>query len=93
MSERLIMEWMNKITQDARLNIWHKSMFLAMLQISTENNSQNPFQISRKRVMEIAKIKSIATYHKYLKDLQTFRYIEYMPSYHPMFGSRLYIKP
>ena len=37
--------------------------------------------------MQAAHIRSIATYHKVLYDLQDFGYLHYWPSYHPVKGS------
>ncbi len=41
--------------------------------------------------MQIAKIRGYATYHKCIKDLHTYGYIEYLPSYHPALGSLVYL--
>jgi hypothetical protein len=37
--------------------------------------------------MAASRIQSRATYHKVMKDLQAFGYLEYAPSYHPVKGS------
>lgn len=41
--------------------------------------------------MEIAMVRSIATYHKSIKELAYFGYIEYSPSYNPALGSTVCI--
>jgi len=41
--------------------------------------------------MQISKIGGYATYHKCIKDLQKYGYIQYYPSYHPAFGSLVYV--
>lgn len=33
------------------------------------------------------KIRGIATYHKIIRELHAFGYIDYLPSYHPVNGS------
>jgi len=55
--------------------------------------SQDPFSISRSEMMENAKIQSNATYHKCVRDLVKFGYIRYVPSYHPVIGSLVWIIP
>lgn len=39
--------------------------------------------------MERSKIKSIATYHKCVKQMEEFGYIEYLPSYNTYKGSQV----
>jgi hypothetical protein len=42
--------------------------------------------------MHAAHIRSIATYHKIIRDLQAFGYLDYWPSYHPVKGSLVSLK-
>lgn len=42
-------------------------------------------------MMQISKIGGYATYHKCIQDLQKYGYIQYYPSYHPAFGSLVYL--
>lgn len=42
--------------------------------------------------MSLSKIKSLTTYHSLMKDLITFGYIGYEPSFHPQFGSKVELK-
>jgi hypothetical protein len=41
--------------------------------------------------MFVAKISGPATYHKCIKDLNDFGYIEYVPSFNPAINSRVYL--
>jgi len=41
--------------------------------------------------MKLSRIKSTATYHKVLRELQAFGYIEYVPSYDPYKGSQVWL--
>ncbi|MEO6522483.1 MAG: hypothetical protein ABIN91_12440 [Mucilaginibacter sp.] len=50
---------------------------------------KNPLQVSQLRLMELSSIQSIVTYHKCIRQLQEFGYIDYFPSYHPVFGSQI----
>jgi hypothetical protein len=40
-------------------------------------------KISRIEIMKLAKIKSVTTFHKCIKQLVQTEYINYVPSYHP----------
>jgi len=42
--------------------------------------------------MQLSHIRSIATYHKVIKELHAFGYIIYKPSYHPKKGSEISLR-
>jgi hypothetical protein len=77
------------IRDDHRIGTSHISMYMALFQLYNLNHFQNPINISRATVMEAAKISGLATYHKCIKDLAEFGYIEYKPSFHPGVNSRV----
>ena len=70
----------DKIQQDERLNPTHISLYLALFQFWNINHFQNPISISRNEMMRLSKISALGTYHKCIKELQNFGYIEYIPS-------------
>lgn len=76
-----------KIHEDNRLNPTHISLYLALFQFWNLNHFQNPISISRHEMMKLSKIAAYGTYHKCIKDLQDFGYIEYLPSFNPYKGS------
>jgi hypothetical protein len=55
------------------------------------NRFKNPISIARDEVMRAAKIGSVNTYTKALKQLHHFQYIRYEPSFNPHIGSRIYL--
>lgn len=77
----------DKIQQDERLNPTHISLYIALFQFWNLNHFQNPISISRNEMMRLSKIAAFGTYHKCIKELQTFGYIEYIPSFNPYKGS------
>lgn len=77
----------DKIQQDNRLNPTHISLYLALFQFWNINHFQNPISISRNEMMRLSKISALGTYHKCIKELQNFGYIEYIPSFNPYKGS------
>ncbi|MDY7397046.1 transcriptional regulator [Aureibaculum sp. 2210JD6-5] len=72
---------------DNRLNPTHVSMYLALFQYWNLNRFENPVSISRKEIMKLSKIGSLATYHKCIKNLHEWEYLEYVPSHNPFKGS------
>jgi hypothetical protein len=80
-----------KVAVDNRLNPTHVSLYMAIFQFWNANHFHNPVSISRQELMKISKISAKATYHKCIKDLHTFGYIQYMPSFNPFKGSLVYL--
>lgn len=77
------------IKSDNRIGTTHISLYMALFQFYNLNKSNNPIVITRTAVMEVAKISGLATYHKCMKDLVEFGYIEDVPSFNPAIGSRV----
>ena len=77
----------DKIQEDNRLNPTHISLYLALFQFWNLNRFRNPISISRNEMMKLSKISAFGTYHKCIKELQEFGYIEYNPAPNPDKGS------
>lgn len=71
------------LMRDYRVTTIHLAMYLALCDLWQIYGSGNAVNISRKWVMHLAKIRSYATYHKHIRDLQTWSYIVYLPSCRP----------
>jgi len=82
-----------KVSLDERLHPSHISLYIALFQFWNVNRFSNPISITRSEVMRISKIYAKATYHKGMKDLHAFGYINYKPSYNPYKGSLVYLFP
>lgn len=78
---------MGRFSDDERLNPTHVSLYLALFLFWNLNRFRNPISISRSEVMRVSKIGSNATYHRCIKDLQKWKYLEYIPSKNPFKGS------
>jgi hypothetical protein len=81
----------NAINDDPRIGITHICVYMALFQFFNLNGFQNPVNITRQKIMEVSKISGVATFHKCIKELHTYGYIEYVPSYNPMVGSRVFL--
>ena len=74
--------FLRKAANDHRLLPSHISLYMAMFYYSPDKPGDH-FQVSRKKLMRFSRIKSIATYHKCIKELVAYGYIDYQPSYDP----------
>lgn len=81
--------YFERLATDERLFPTHISLFMAMFYFSSLEHPGMSFQVSRPKLMRFSRIKSIATYHKNIKDLMRYGYIEYVPSWHPHRGSQV----
>lgn len=78
-----------KIYNDNRLNPTHVSLYLALFQTWNSTRFADEFFVIRDEVMQFSKIGSKSTYHRCLKELHKFGYIEYHPSHNPYRGSKI----
>ncbi|MDR6941352.1 hypothetical protein [Mucilaginibacter pocheonensis] len=74
--------FLQKASDDKRLLPSHISLFMAMFYYSPDKPGDH-FQVSRKKLMRFSRIKSVATYHKCIRELVAYGYIDYQPSYDP----------
>ena len=86
-----IISLFERVIEDDRLYPSHISMYLSLFQFWSLNRFQNPFRICREEVMNLSKIKSLATYHKCIRELHCAGFIIYSPSYNPYRGSLIEI--
>lgn len=80
---------LERMVADQRITVWDIGLYLAILNRWYENGFKNSFNVSRSSLMKFAHIGSIATYHKCIKQLTTYGYIVYNPSYNPMIGTTI----
>jgi len=75
------------VKKDERVTSNHVLIYLALFQLWNLNEFITPVSITRKEVMLLAKMGRVSTYHKCIRELTAFGYIDYVPSYHPKLGS------
>lgn len=76
-------QFITVIEKDRRLTAWHLSLLTAVLFLAMKQGRAEAVKVSRSRLMRLAHITTLPTYHKYFKNLQQLGYIVYRPSYHP----------
>lgn len=77
------------IAKDSRLNPTHISLYMALFNLWNINRFPKDFIIIRDEVMKLSKIGSKSTYHRCLKQLDTWKYLRYIPSHNSFRGSRI----
>ena len=77
------------ILEDSRLNPSHVSLYMALFQLWNITRFVKVFYINRQEVMQLSKVRSKSTYHRCLRDLTNWNYIEYLPSHNIYKGSEV----
>lgn len=77
--------------KDSRINPAHISLYMALFQHWNLLRFPEVFYINRGEIMQFAKIGSLPTYHRCLKNLDDWKYIKYFPSHNPYKGSKIKI--
>jgi hypothetical protein len=80
-----------RIVADDRLSPWHISLYYTLFHTWNFNQFSTDFQIVRSVIMNEAKIGSVNTYTKCLKELHTWGYVIYSPSFNPYKSSMISI--
>jgi len=79
----------HSLSNDKRLNATHVSMYVVLFYQWNNARFSDEFYINRNEIMSLSRIGSKGTYHKCIKDLHTWQYLEYLPSYNPLIGSSI----
>ena len=78
-----------QFSKDTRLNPTHISLYVALFQLWNYNRFPEEFYINREEVMKFSKIGSNTTYHRCIKELSHWKYIQYYPAHNPYKGSKV----
>jgi hypothetical protein len=76
-----------------QLGTSHVGLYAALYYLYLLNACQDPIMIRRHQVMELAKIRGIATFHKCMKDLCEAQYLRYEGMKYPAKRSRVWLNP
>ncbi len=69
----------------------HISLYLTVFQLWNKSRFQNPLSIKREEVMWLAKVGSVSTYTRCMKQLHHWEFWEYKASFNPMVGTRVHL--
>ncbi len=82
----------SKIENDAQINSTQICLYVALLYFWNDNYQTNPFQIHRRKMMQMSKISSRSTFSKAMKRLHDSGYIKYIPSFNPDISSMVCLR-
>lgn len=76
---------------DHRVGPHHVALYMTLYQQWCINNGKSPFPVTQTQLRQTAKI-GRTTYHKCMRDLEAYGYIQYVRSYSPVLGSLVYLE-
>ncbi len=77
--------------EDNRLLPTHISLYIALFLQWDENGCKNPVVVNRNKIMHVSKILGRSTYQRCIKQLVSYGYINYKPSFNRFESSQVYI--
>ncbi len=84
-------DFFQMIKRDNRISTSHISIYMSLFERWNQNDFRNPIYFKRSKLMEMAKISGVATFHRCIKDLAELGYIEYIPSFNSKVPNQVYL--
>ncbi|ORL44923.1 hypothetical protein IIF7_13992 [Zunongwangia atlantica 22II14-10F7] len=78
---------LRKFAKDDRIAVSHRSLYLAFFELWNQKHFPRNLMVNSQQVMGLAKIRSRTTYHKLVRELKHWGYLQYHPSSSPKIGS------
>lgn len=72
---------------DPRISVTHGGLYAAIIYYWHRLDCPESFRVFAKELMKLAKISSCTTYHKCIRDLNAYGYLNYEPSFDRKVGS------
>ncbi|THF52963.1 hypothetical protein E6C50_01785 [Flavobacterium supellecticarium] len=91
-NNKLLSDFFAAISKDARISSTHIGVFAALLEYRNRCGLLNPIRVYSYEIMELAKISASTTYHRCVRDLHKFGYIDYVASFNSAVGSQIYFQ-
>lgn len=79
------------IEKDFRISTTHIAIYAALLQFRMDKGFVNPLQAYSREIQKIAKIASPKTYHKCMRELDSYGYVIYLPTKNKNKRSKVYL--
>lgn len=77
----LLVDFFKAIEDDPRVNSRHVSLYVSIFQFWLNKKCKSPLELFSKEIMPFCKISASSTYHKTIRELHEFGYIQYAPSF------------
>jgi hypothetical protein len=83
--------FMDQARVDGRVGPLHVSLYVALYYCWQRQGGSGPVEFVARELMPLAKIAGFTPFHRCLKQLHTYGYIVYEPSFNPAIKSRAFL--
>jgi hypothetical protein len=90
---RLLSAFMESAKDDPRIGTGHISLYVSLVGLWWEKSFEKPLSVFSHEIMPLCKIAGSATYHRSIKELHEYGYIQYTASYNHFLGSLINFIP
>lgn len=77
------------LQRDKRLRSAHVALYYSLIIVRHKSQACSEFIITRKELVQLSRIGSIATYQKCIYELVHYGYIEYKPTFNSYIGTKV----
>ena len=82
--------FLDSVADDPRITTAHISVYLALWKKWKDGGCMEPLTFFRREVADVCKVSSANTYHRVIRELDSYGYISYYPSFNHNLGSEVY---
>jgi hypothetical protein len=83
--------FLDRASRDPRIGPSHLSLYLGILYLWHAQGTPCHVEVSARKLMPLARIAGANTYHRTIRQLHRYGYLEYEPSNDPDHPSRIYL--
>lgn len=83
-------DFFSAIEKDGRISVTHIGIYAVLFRLYIERGCESPMELFSREVMPLAKISSITTFQKCIKELHEYGYLRYEQSFKRNKGSRVF---
>ncbi|MFT3701362.1 MAG: hypothetical protein QM802_03290 [Agriterribacter sp.] len=87
-----VVDFLELAKEEPQLGPTHISLYLSIVFVCYQQGEDIRGTAKRKCLMNHAKIFSVSTYHKCMKELCALGYVRYKPSFDPLKGSIIWLR-
>ena len=82
--------FLSAVEQDPRISTAHISIYISLWKKWKDSGTAGPLSFFRSELTSLCKVSSYNTFHRTIRQLHEYGYIEYLPSYNHFKGSLVY---
>lgn len=86
----ILHSFLSAIEDDSRITTAHISVYVSLWKKWKDSGAVGPLSFFRSEVEALCKISSYNTFHRAIRQLHEYGYIQYVPSYNHFLGSLVY---